>query len=192
MIRDNYNMEMELVPPGCHLRNAAEVAIRNFKAHFLSIFAGTDPDFQMQLWDRLLPQAKITLNLLQQANANPKLLAYAYLNGPFDYNKMPLAPMGSKVQIHEKTDNRGTWAYHSVDGWYLYTSSEHYRTHNCHVKATRSEQLSDTVQFQVKGITNLTVTHANKLVNAIVTCINAVCNFSNAKNKNNIRTSTSY
>ena len=34
-IRDKYKMEMELVPPGCHQRNAAEVAIRNFKAHFL-------------------------------------------------------------------------------------------------------------------------------------------------------------
>ena len=186
MIFNKYNMELELVPPGCHRRNAAEVAIRNFKAHFLSILAGTDPDFQMQLWDRLLPQAKITLNLLRQANANPKLSAYAYLNGPFDYNKMPLAPMGSKVQIHEKTDNRGTWAYHSVDGWYLYTSSEHYHIHNCHVKATRSEQLSDTVQFQVKDITNPTVTHAVKLVNAIVTCINAVRNFGNSKNENDI------
>jgi hypothetical protein len=27
---------MELVPPGCHQCNAAEVAIHNFKAHFLS------------------------------------------------------------------------------------------------------------------------------------------------------------
>merc|ERR1719148_127834 len=46
LIRDEYNMELELVPPGCHRRNAAEVAIRNFKSHFLSILAGTDPDFQ--------------------------------------------------------------------------------------------------------------------------------------------------
>ena len=175
MIRDKYNMELELVPPGCHHQNAAEVAIRNFKTHFLSILAGTDPNFQMQLWDCLLPQAEITLNLLRQANANPKLLAYAYLNGPFDYNKMPLAPMGCKVQNH------------SVDGWYLYTSSEHYCTHNCHVKATRSKQLSNIVQFQHKDITNPTVTHANKLVNAIVTCINIISNICNGKNESDIR-----
>ena len=31
---------MELVSPGCHQRNAAEVAIHNFKAHFLSILVG--------------------------------------------------------------------------------------------------------------------------------------------------------
>ena len=55
VIRDEYNMEIELVPPGCHRRNAAEVAIRNFKAHFLSVLAGTAKDFPPSLWDRLLP-----------------------------------------------------------------------------------------------------------------------------------------
>ena len=49
MIRDEYKMELELVPPGCHRRNAAEVAIRNFKAHFLSILAGTADDFPLAL-----------------------------------------------------------------------------------------------------------------------------------------------
>jgi len=33
LIRDTYKVKLELVPPGCHRRNAAEVAIRNFKAH---------------------------------------------------------------------------------------------------------------------------------------------------------------
>ena len=48
-------MKMELVPPGCHRRNAAEVAIRDFKAHFLSVLAGTADDFLPSLWDILLP-----------------------------------------------------------------------------------------------------------------------------------------
>ena len=51
---------MELVPPGCHQRNAAEVAIRNFKAHFLSVLAGVAKDFPPSLWNRLLPQTEIT------------------------------------------------------------------------------------------------------------------------------------
>ena len=87
--------------------------------------------------------------------------------GPFDYNRMPLAPMGCKVQIHEKPANRGTWDYLSVNGWYLHTSNEHYRTHNCHVKGTRSERLSDTVQFLCKSITNPTKTVADKIMLAI-------------------------
>ena len=38
IIKDKYRMAMELVPPGCHRRNAGEVAIRNLKAHILSVF----------------------------------------------------------------------------------------------------------------------------------------------------------
>ena len=87
-------MDLELVLPGSHRRNAAEVAIQNFKAHFLSILAGTADNFPMQLWDRLLSQADITVNLLRQSNATPTVSAYAHLSGPFDYNKMPLAPIG--------------------------------------------------------------------------------------------------
>jgi hypothetical protein len=112
LITDEYHMKYELVPPGCHRRNAAEVAIRNFKAHFLSILAGVDDDFPLYLWDKLLPQAEITINLLRQSNATPTVSAYAHLNGPFDYNKMPLAPLGCKVQVHEKADQRGTWSFH--------------------------------------------------------------------------------
>ena len=44
VIHNKYKMEMELVPPGCHRRNAAEVAIRNSKAHFLSVLAGIAED----------------------------------------------------------------------------------------------------------------------------------------------------
>jgi hypothetical protein len=33
-IRDDLKFTMELVPPGCHRRNAAEVAIRNFNLTF--------------------------------------------------------------------------------------------------------------------------------------------------------------
>ena len=181
LIRDKYKMTLELVPPGCHRRNAAEVAIRNFKSHFLSILAGVADDFPLNLWDKLLPQAEITLNLLRQSNATPTVSAYAHLNGPFDYNKMLLAPMGCNAQVHEKTDSRGTWAFHSVDGWYLNTSSEHYRTHRCHIKSTNSERLSDTVHFHHKHITNPSLTPMDKLMAAIADCAHALKGLAHSK-----------
>ncbi len=140
-------LDMKLVPPGCHRHNAAKVAICNFKAHFLSILTSVADNFPPNLWDWLLPQSEITINPVQQSNAAPNVLAYAHLSGPFDYNKMPLTPMGYEALVHEKTDKRGTWACHLVDGWYLFTSSEHCCTHNCHIKHNRSKQLSITVQF---------------------------------------------
>ena len=96
-IKEKYKFQLEMVPPGCHRRNAAKVAIRNFKAHFLSILAGTADSFPFHLWDRLLPQTKITPILLCQSNATPNVSAYAHLSGPFNYNKRSLAPMGCEV-----------------------------------------------------------------------------------------------
>jgi hypothetical protein len=58
------------------------------------------------LWDNLVKQANITLNLLRASCLNPKLSAYAQLHGSFDFNRTPLAPPGTKVVIHVKPDKR--------------------------------------------------------------------------------------
>ena len=100
---------LELVQPYCLCCNVAEVAIKNFKAHFISILAGVDDDFPIRQWDKLLTQAELTLNLLRQANANPKLSAYSYLFGNFDYNRLPLAPLGCAVQVHVPPERRTSW-----------------------------------------------------------------------------------
>jgi hypothetical protein len=181
-IHDTCKFDMELVPPGFHQRNAAKVAIRNFKVHFLGVLDGVADNFPLSLWDRHLPQTKITINLIRQSYATPNVSAYAHLSGLFDYNKMQLAPMGCEAQVHKKTDRRGTWAYHLVDGWHLFTSPEHYRTHNCHIKHTKSERLSDTIQFQHKRITNPTITHTNKLMHTLANCVKALQMTSSARN----------
>jgi hypothetical protein len=82
--------------------------------------------------------------------------------------------MGCEAQVHEKIDKHGTWAYHLVNRWYLFTSPEHYRTHNCHIKHTKYERLSNTVQFQHKCITNPSITHADKVMHALAECIKAI------------------
>ena len=50
IIRDKYKMKLELEPPCCYCCNAAEVAIRKFKAHFLSVLGGTATSFPPTLW----------------------------------------------------------------------------------------------------------------------------------------------
>jgi hypothetical protein len=65
------DMTYQLVPPHCHRRNAAERAIRTFKEHFVAGLASVDPDFPMHLWDRLLPQAEMSLNLLRTSRLHP-------------------------------------------------------------------------------------------------------------------------
>jgi hypothetical protein len=66
------NITFQLVPPYSHRRNAAERAIRSFKYHLIAGLCSTDKSFPMHLWDRLLPQAVITLNMLRTSRINPK------------------------------------------------------------------------------------------------------------------------
>jgi hypothetical protein len=82
--------------------------------------------------------------------------------------------MGCEAQVNEKTNKRGTWAYHLADGWYLFTSPKHYCTHNCHIRHTKSKQLSNTIQFQHKRITNPTITHADKVMHTFAECVKAL------------------
>ena len=120
------NCELQLVPPDTHRRNLAERAIQTFKSHFLSILAGVDPSFSMNLWDRLIPQAVMTLNLLRNSHATPTISAYQHVHGNFDYNILPLAPLGCLVEMHDSTNRRRTWDPRLLTGWYLGTSIEHY------------------------------------------------------------------
>ena len=77
-------------------------------------------------------------------------------------------------QGSQKSDTCDTWAYHSVDGWYLSTSPNHYQTHLCLIKSTQSDQLSNTVHFKHKNITNPFLTHADKIMKAIADLANVL------------------
>ena len=139
------DIDFQLVPPGIHRHNTAKRAIRNFKNHVIAGLCTTDPNFPLHLWDALLPQALITLNLLQTSRINPHLSAWAQVHGQFDYNRTPLAPPGTCVQIHEKPDLRGTWAPHTVDGWYLGPATLHYHCYCVWVIETSAEHIAATV-----------------------------------------------
>jgi hypothetical protein len=49
--------------PHIHQRNNAERAIQTFKNNFIAGLCSVDPNFPLKLWDKLLPQATITINL---------------------------------------------------------------------------------------------------------------------------------
>jgi hypothetical protein len=83
-----------------------------------------------------MPQADITLNLLRSSRRQPKLSAYACLNGAFNFNQSPLAPTGTRAVIHVTPDKRHNMAPHGVDGWYVGPSPEHYRCHKCYIPST--------------------------------------------------------
>jgi hypothetical protein len=142
-----HNITFKLVPPYRHRRNAAERAIRSFKGHLIAGLCSTDKSFQMHLWDRLLPQTVIILNMLRTSRINPKLSASTHIDGQYDYNRSPMAPPGTILISHETPSRRRTWAPHGQDGWYIGTALDHYQCYTVYINKTRGERIVETVDF---------------------------------------------
>jgi hypothetical protein len=141
------NIHYQLVPPHNHRANLAERAIQTFKYHMKAGLASVDPDFPVAQWDRLLDQAEITLNLLRNSKCNPALSAYSYLFGPFDFNRTPMAPPGTKVVVHLKQSQRDSWGPNGEVGFYVGPSLEHYRCMKVYFNKTRTVRDVDTLTF---------------------------------------------
>jgi hypothetical protein len=117
-----------------------EHAISTFKDHFIASLCSTDPLYPLNLWDKLIPQSNITLNLLHCLHINPQLLAYAQVFGAFDFNKTPLAPPRTCVLVHEKPDIWQSWDPQVLDTWYLGPAMHH-------IWNTKSKCVADTLAW---------------------------------------------
>jgi hypothetical protein len=93
------NCKLQVNEPHNHRVNAAEQAIQTFKVAFIAALATTDSKFLLQLWDRLTPQVQDTLNMLRTSGIDPTVSTYRILNGAYDWNRYPLAPLGCKAVV---------------------------------------------------------------------------------------------
>ena len=157
LLTEDLGIKYQLVPPYIHRRNAAERAIRTFKAHFLSILAEIVPDLLKFSWDHLLHQTEMTLNFLQQSTLNPTKSAWEFFNAPFDYAATPIWSLGCRIIIRKKPSMRNTWDFCKKDGWSLGCSLEHYRCQHVAPKETKAFQISDTLEYQHHYLTQPTL-----------------------------------
>jgi hypothetical protein len=141
------DVDCQLVPTHFHRRNAAERAIRTFKEQFVSGLSSVDPAFPLYLWDRLLLQAEITLNLLQTSILHPQLSAGAHFHVLVDYNKTAFSPPGCKIIAYEKPGKRRIWAPHGQHGYSLSPAMHHYRCQNVYISSTASERIVATLEL---------------------------------------------
>jgi hypothetical protein len=109
----------------------------------------------MHLWDILLPQAVITLNMLRKSRINPKLSAATHIYGQYYFNRAPMTPPGTRVIAHETPNRRRTWAKHGQDGWYIGPALEYCRCYTVYITKTRGERIVETVEFPPERRTSL-------------------------------------
>ena len=145
--RPDINISLQFVPPDCHRANRAERAIRTWKNHFITHLCLADPRCPLDIWDRFLDQAEMTLNLMRACGFNNKLSAWAYLRGPWSYNKVPLAPLGTKVVVFEDPKTRPSWATHGIDGWYTGPAHNHHHEFSVYIPSTGGQRTTNTLSW---------------------------------------------
>ncbi|KAL7503761.1 hypothetical protein ACHAXN_001695, partial [Cyclotella atomus] len=145
-LRSN-DIKWQFVPPNEHRVNAAERAIQTFKNHFISGLCTTNRDFPTQLWDKLLPQAQDSLNMLRTSRIDPTKSAYEILEGPHDFNRHPWAPPGCRAVVHEPASTRTSWGPRGTDAWYIGPAHNHYRSYEFYVPETRAYRTSASAHF---------------------------------------------
>ena len=147
LLEKTFGATIEIVPPYCHRRNAAERAIRTAKNHLISILSAAHVDFPLYLWCLLLQQAEITLNLLRTSRIHPHLSAHHSLCGAFDFRKTPLAPPGIKVIAFNNVSTRESWAVHGKLGCYIGPAMNHYRCYQVYLPTSKRIITTDTLQY---------------------------------------------
>ena len=132
----------------------------------------------------------MTLNFLRQATLTPKISAYEYFAGPFNYDATPLGPLGCRVIAHLKPDVRNSWDFWGEDGWGLGVSLEHYRCQRFASRETHAVKVSDTIDFRHHSLTLPTVTPEDRLQHGLTSLTNALEEAPNAANDSQLEAIT--
>ena len=107
------------------------------------------------------------------------------MNSTHDFNKVPLAPQGTKVIIHNKSGTRMSWEYRGKQAWYVGPAHNHYCCFRCYVPETNQELVVDTLTF----IPNKTPLPTYEINMELQHSVNKIINLLNATPLNNHPTS---
>jgi hypothetical protein len=141
-------LTVQYVAPSDHRGNRAERAIRDVKNTLIAMLGSADPQCPADLWDEMIFQASLSLNLTRPCSTRPELSAYEAIHGKtFDFVAHPIAPFGTQVLIHESPDKRASWASHGVSGFYLGPAMDHRRCFRVYAVQTQAVRISRTLAW---------------------------------------------
>ena len=158
------------MPPYNHRQNPAERAIQAFKDHFIAILNGVDEGYPPDGWDLLIQQTNMTLNMLQGCSINMAHSSHAYIHGVHDFNAHPLAPLGCKAILHQRSvangGQRGSWENRGKLGYYIGPALDSYRVWRFYIPSTGGIHETDMAKFLPKYPIP-TVTPGDRIAQAI-------------------------
>ena len=84
---------------------------------------------------------------MQKYKFNPNLSSHEQLFGIFNFNFTPCVQPVKRILVHEKPENRATYASHESCGWYIGIEPLHYRCFKYYMTSPKTYRTSDTFDF---------------------------------------------
>ncbi|KAL7476250.1 hypothetical protein ACHAW6_002122 [Cyclotella cf. meneghiniana] len=69
------------------------------------------------------------------------------MEGQFNFNKIPLATIGTKSLKFLIPNKRNTWENHAVDAWYVGPAKMHYKNYKFYIPETRGYRITNSAKF---------------------------------------------
>ena len=140
-------VNIKLVEPHNHRVNVAERAIQTFNNHLIAGLSTCNDSFPSLLWNKIVPQAQDSLNILRTSRVHPKLSAYSVLEGIHNFNRQPWAPPGTRATIFNLPETRTSFGPRAIDTWYIGPAPKHYRCYNFFFPSTGGIHTSGQATF---------------------------------------------
>ena len=86
--------------------------MQTFNTQFIIIRSNKNLHFSEHAWHHALYQIVITLNMLSPSPLNPEISVCMQVHGNHNFNKHSLAPVGCRIIIHNRTNERPSWSDH--------------------------------------------------------------------------------
>ena len=119
------------------------------------------------MWYNILTQTELTINLLRQANLNPRMSAWEYYNGPFEYSATPLGTLGCKIMIHNTSNTRKYWDQIGREGFSIGPALHHYRCIQAIYGKTKALIITDTAEYLHRYLTQPHITAEERMTHDI-------------------------
>ena len=136
--------------PYIYRYNVVERAIYTFKNHLIASICKCGTRFTARKWDRIIPQAVLTFNIIRSVNHNPTLSAHHAIIWKFNFSTISVTPYGYKVLVCLKLGQRKTFGSHGIDSYYINSSLNSYRCYHYCIPDTGSVHRTNTVNFSRK------------------------------------------
>lgn len=89
----------------------------------------------------------MTLRMVRPCMINPRMSACTALEGEFNCNNMPLAPLGSMLIAGDNVSTRASWAPHETKTWCLCLAMDHHRCVEVYNPKTNDTIIADTFKW---------------------------------------------